>query len=100
MPIKSAGVDVFRNAHPTYDGRGVLIAILDSGIDPGVAGLIATSARSPKILDLRGFSGEGRVALTPVAPEAIRLGGTARIGRLTPATTWYEGVFRELPLGP
>jgi len=100
MPLKSTGVDVFRTAHPTYDGRGVLIAILDSGIDPGVAGLIATSAGSPKILDLRDFSGEGRVTLTPVAPDAIRLGGAARIGRLTAATTWYEGVFRELPLGP
>jgi len=100
MPLKSTGVDVFRTAHPTYDGRGVLIAILDSGIDPGVAGLITTSVGSPKILDLRDFSGEGRVALTPIAPDAVRLGGAARIGRLTAATTWYEGVFRELPLGP
>ena len=100
MPLKSTGVDVFRTAHPTYDGRGVLIAILDSGIDPGVAGLIATSAGGPKVLDLRDFSGEGRVTLAPVAPDAIRLGGAARIGRLTAATTWYEGVFRELPLGP
>ena len=100
MPLRSTGVDAFRAAHPTYDGRGVIIAILDSGIDAGVAGLIGTSAGGPKLLDLRDFSGEGRVALTPIAPEAVRFGGTARIGRLTAATTWYEGVFRELPLGP
>ena len=108
MPLKSTGVDVFQAAHPTYDGRGVLIAILDSGIDPGVAGLIATSTGAPKILDLRDFSGEGRIDLTPVVPEAdgrVRAGGrllagAARIGRLTAATTWYAGVFRELPLGP
>lgn len=100
MPLKSTGVDVFRAAHPTYDGRGVLIGILDSGIDPGVAGLIVTSTGAPKILDLRDFSGEGRVALTPIAPHAVRLRGAARIGRLTAATTWYEGIFRELPLGP
>src|SRR5213593_1768924 len=90
MPLKSTGVDVFRAAHPTFDGRGVLIAILDSGIDAGVAGLIGTSTGAPKILDLRDFSGEGRIELSPVVPEAdgrVRVAGTllagaARIGRL------------------
>ena len=108
MPLKSTGVDAFRAAHPTYDGRGVLIAILDSGIDPGAQGLIVTSAGGPKILDLRDFSGEGRIDLTPVVPDAngrvqvngAILTGAARIGRLTAATTWYAGVFRELSLGP
>ena len=100
MPLKSTGVDVFRALHPTYDGRGVLIAILDSGIDPGVPGLIATSTGAPKIIELRDFSGEGRIPLTPFpAPTERELKGAARIGRLTTATTWYRGVFRELPLG-
>jgi subtilisin family serine protease len=107
MPLKSTGVDAFRAAHPTYDGRGVLIAILDSGLDPGVAGLVTTSTGAPKVLDLRDFSGEGHVDLAPVTPGADGkvavvgrpLAGAARIGRLTTATTWYAGVFRELPLG-
>jgi subtilisin family serine protease len=100
MPLKSTGVDVFRVAHPTYDGRGVLIAILDSGIDPGVPGLITTSTGAPKIIELRDFSGEGHVSLTPFpAPTDNELKGAARIGRLTTSTTWYRGVFRELPLG-
>ncbi len=100
MPLKSTGVDVFRSLHPTYDGRGVLIAILDSGIDPGVPGLITTSTGAPKIIELRDFSGEGRVALTPFpAPTESDMKGAGRIGRLTTATTWYRGVFRELPLG-
>ena len=100
MPVKSAGVDVFHAIHPTYDGRGVLIAILDSGIDPNVPGLIATSTGAPKIIELRDFSGEGRVALAAFpAPTVSAMKGAARIGRLTTATTWYRGVFRELPLG-
>jgi len=100
MPLKSAGVDVFRTAHPTYDGRGILIAILDSGVDPSVPGLIATSTGAPKIIELRDFSGEGRIALTPIpAPTESEMRGAGRIGRLTTATTWYRGVFRELPLG-
>lgn len=107
MPLRSTGVDQFRAAHPTYDGRGVLIAILDTGVDPGVPGLIATSTGSPKLLDVRDFSGEGRVALAPVAPAddgtvtvtGRKLSGAGRIARLTSATTWYAGLFRELPLG-
>jgi len=100
MPLKSTGVDVFRTAHPTYDGRGVLIAILDSGIDPNVPGLIVTSTGAPKIIELRDFSAEGRVALTPfAAPTESAMRGAARIARLTTSTTWYRGVFRELPLG-
>ncbi len=100
MPLKSAGVDAFRAAHPTYDGRGVLIAILDSGVDPGVPGLIVTSTGAPKVIELRDFSGEGRIALTPIpALTESDLRGAARIGRLTTATTWYRGIFRELPLG-
>src|SRR6266581_3547801 len=70
MPLRSTGVEQFRAKHPTYDGRGVLIAILDTGVDPAVPGLIVTSAGAPKILDLRDFSGEGRVALSPVVPTA------------------------------
>src|SRR6266566_565411 len=100
MPLKSTGVEVFRAAHPTYDGRGVLIAILDSGIDPNVPGLIATSTGAPKVIELRDFSAEGRVSFSPfAAPTESTLRGAARIGRLTTATTWYRGVFRELPLG-
>src|SRR5467141_2784551 len=100
MPLKSTGVDVFRALHPTYDGRGVLIAILDSGVDPGVPGLIATSTGAPKVIELRDFSGEGRVALTAFpAPTEPEVRGAGRIGRLTTSTTWYRGVFRELPLG-
>ncbi|HEY6853755.1 MAG TPA: S8 family serine peptidase [Gemmatimonadales bacterium] len=107
MPLRGTGVDQFRMNHPTYDGRGVLIAILDTGIDPGVDGLVLTSDGKPKILDLRDFSGEGTVALRPITPtgDSVNvagrvLTGAGRIGRLVAAgATWYGGVLRELPLG-
>ncbi|HKA59393.1 MAG TPA: hypothetical protein VKD28_12325, partial [Gemmatimonadales bacterium] len=100
MPLKSTGVDVFRGLHPSYDGRGVVIAILDSGVDPAVAGLVTTSTGSPKVIELRDFSGEGRVALTAfAAPTESEMKGASRIARLTTATTWYRGTFKELPLG-
>ena len=107
MPLRSTGVDQFRTRHPTYDGRGVLIAILDTGVDPGVSGLITTSTGAPKIVELRDFSGEGAVVLMPVTPAGDgtvsvggrKLAGAGRIGRLTSANTWYAGLLRELPLG-
>jgi subtilisin family serine protease len=107
MPLHSAGVDEFRAKHPTYDGRGVLIGVLDTGVDPGVNGLIVTSTGAPKMLDVRDFSGEGVVRLTPVTPTGDgtvsiagrALSGAGRIGRLTTTTTWYAGALAEQPLG-
>jgi subtilisin family serine protease len=107
LPLASTGVDQFHARHPTYDGRGVLIGILDSGIDPGVEGLGLTSSGTPKILDLRDFAGEGAVALRPVTPrtdgtvrvEDRTLMGAGRIARVTGSNVWFAGVLRELSLG-
>ena len=108
MPLAATGVVDFRALRPNADGRGVLIAILDSGIDPATLGLITTSQGNPKVLDLRDFSGEGHVPLAPVAPDpdgtvliaGRRLMGARRVGRIAVGSAWYGGVFRELPLGP
>ncbi|KAL6545206.1 tripeptidyl-peptidase II Tpp2 [Orobanche hederae] len=52
MPKKEIAADRFVEAHPEYDGRGVVIAIFDSGVDPAAAGLKVTSDGKPKILDV------------------------------------------------
>ncbi|KAL0304275.1 UNVERIFIED_CONTAM: Tripeptidyl-peptidase 2 [Sesamum radiatum] len=52
MPKKEIAADRFVEAHPEYDGRGVVIAIFDSGVDPAAAGLKVTSEGKPKILDV------------------------------------------------
>src|SRR5205823_12886856 len=62
---------------------------------------------APKLLDLRDFSGEGRVLLTPVVPNTDGtltvagqvLRGAGRIARLTGSPIWYAGHLSELPLG-
>ena len=107
MPLAETGVDDFLRAHPTFDGRGVLIAILDTGIDAGVAGLGTTSTGERKILDLRDFTGEGAVPLAPISPEgdAVRIGGRrltgyGRVAALAAGGAVYGGLLAELPLGP
>lgn len=39
MPRRETGVVSFQRAQPAADGRGTLLAVLDSGIDPAVRGL-------------------------------------------------------------
>ena len=106
MPLYTTGVPQFLATHPTYDGRGVLIAILDSGIDGGIPGLATTTTGERKLLDLRDFSGEGRVALSRVVPSrdtvtvaGVTLAGFGRVVLFNAAGPWYGGVLRELPLG-
>lgn len=106
MPLAPTGVPAFRQAHPEWDGRGVLIAIMDSGIDPFVEGLQTTSTGAPKLVDLRDFSGEGRIALAKVTPdgESVTVGGKTLtgFGRLRGVSAngpWYAGTIREIPLG-
>ncbi|GFP82230.1 tripeptidyl-peptidase 2 [Phtheirospermum japonicum] len=61
MPKKEIAADRFVEAHPEYDGRGVVIAIFDSGVDPAAAGLTVTSDGKPKILDVLDCTGSGDI---------------------------------------
>ena len=106
MPLGSTGVERLLRAHPEYDGRGVLIGILDTGIDPAVPGLVTTSTAGPKVLDLRDFSGEGAVRLEPLTPsgDSVRvagrmLGGFGRVTALNTTGPYYGGTIAEIPLG-
>jgi subtilisin family serine protease len=107
--MDATGVAEWRRMHPTFDGRGVLIAILDSGADLGAPGLQLTTTGRPKVLDVRDFSGEGEVALERVRPDpagrmalggGLILRGAAAVRAVATDTVWYGGVLEELPFGP
>ena len=106
MPLKATAVDEFLKAHPSYDGRGVLIGILDGGIDPSIPGLVTTSAGERKVLDLRDFSGEGAVPLSrleikgdQITVAGRTLSGASRLRVLAVGAAVYGGGLPEIPLG-
>ena len=67
IPKREVGADTFINDNPTYDGRGVIIAVFDTGVDPAAAGLAVTTTGERKVLDMIDASGSGDVDASVVA---------------------------------
>lgn len=64
IPKREVGADAFLKEHPTWDGRGVVIAVWDTGVDPAAAGLEVTTTGERKIVDILDASGSGDVVTT------------------------------------
>lgn len=59
LPLSPCQVDEFLRTYPESDGRGVVIAVLDTGVDPGIPGLTHLPNGETKVIDVQDFSGEG-----------------------------------------
>lgn len=99
MPKKEIGADRFLELHPEFDGRGVLIAIFDSGVDPAAAGLQVTSDGKPKILDILDCTGSGDIDTSKVVKadtDGYIIGGSGTRLLLNPSwknpsQEWHVG---------
>lgn len=63
LSTDAIGAKEFIKAHAEWDGRGVVIAVLDTGVDMTVPGLTKTSTGEVKVIQALDFSGQGAVHL-------------------------------------
>ena len=98
LPKVEIGATRFLQQHPKYDGRGVVVAIFDTGVDPAASGLQVTTDGQPKIIDLIDGTGSGDVDTSTVqlANNGTLQGLTGKTLKLSPA--WISAK-REFHLG-
>ena len=109
MPRDETGARRFLEAYPTADGRDVVIAIFDTGVDPGAPGLQTTPDGRPKIIDIVDGSGSGDVDTSHTVTDDDgdglidgMSGRTLRINRewTNPGGTWHLGIKSAFELFP
>jgi|GEM_PF-2905168 len=94
IPAEEIGARTFVKDNPTYDGRGVIVGILDTGIELDHPMLKKTSDGQDKIVGFFDTSGEGHVELTTVTADAAGAMSDAAAGY-----TAYSVAGSELRFG-
>ncbi|OQR99082.1 tripeptidyl-peptidase [Achlya hypogyna] len=95
VPKAETLVDQFLQLHPSYDGRGTIVAVFDTGVDPGAPGLQLTSDGKPKIIDVIDATGSSDVDMsTKVKAKHGCVTVAGRVWKLNPSWTPVDGTYR------
>jgi hypothetical protein len=99
MPTNETGAVAFKKAHPAWDGAGVTIGILDTGVDLSHPALQKTTKRERKIVDW--FTATDPVSEGSLAGEDATWLPMLQdaSGPVFPATGTYRGARWKLPRG-
>ncbi|KAL4400900.1 serine-type endopeptidase [Malassezia pachydermatis] len=109
LPKQATKADAFLQRCPTYDGRGVRVAVLDTGVDPAALGLNGPN----KVVDIIDCTGAGDVPLQTVEAQPGAESDTLQLtspatGRTllvsaswpNPTGVWKVGTKRAYDLWP
>lgn len=97
IPAEKIGARSFIQKNPTFDGRGAIIAVLDTGVEVDHKMLTTTSTGERKVIATLDLSGEGQFDLVPISvkKESFKSPkGTAYKAAKVVGTDFRFGIFK------
>ena len=99
LPKEATQAASFVKKYGEWDGRGTVMAILDTGVDPGAPGLQTTTDGQPKVVDCIDCTGSGDVAMTSAIKVSDKKTVVGLSGRILSLNTAWHIVDDEVRLG-